>query len=955
MRDSAWKGPSDPKTGKALFDPIAGRGAFAEAFIADCRRKGLHAVAITDHHDLCLYKEIRDAAAREKDAEGHTYETASQVVVFPGIELTLATPSCQALLIFDSSLPDQILNLVWGALRLAPAPDHSEKTTTTQALHTDLSLGEISNSLSAIRTNPEETSPAKFETFAGRFILLPNVKKGGHKSIIRDGFQAHFIAMPCVGGYIEGCLYSELEGGNRAKIEGRILEWGGKPLGVFQTSDCRAAAAAEKNGKTEVSFSELAKWPTWVKWSEPSAEALRQACLARKSRITHTEPAYPNSQIAGVVVSDSAFLGPIELGLNPQFNAFIGGRGTGKSSLLEYIRWALCDDPLPPGDAVELPNFQQRRKALVEGSLRTQKAKITVFYRKNGVLYRIERALIDKGDTITVFDGAEVGKAMTPQQVRAEFPIVSYAQKQLSCVGTLPEEINRLVTAPVQVKVAGFQHKIGYEIIPKLKQQRSSEVRVALLNASILESETANANRKQQVLALQSQLNALTPEQQAVVQAHDALSTQDQSIALILRMPTNVANSLKEARTKIDAMGTALIAKDSPAANRLEPVANEVNAFVARVRDQLNAFAAEAETAAFLSAATRTVLEEVRSAYAAHAAEYANCISASAKNKAQLDEIQSLNAAMAAAEVRLAADRTERDGLQATLNEMKDSNWLELLGALEERAALLRGQCETVNDQAQHEFKASLAFCGTPTPVLAAMDAVIQGKNVKDGESKVSAIGELVCSSAHPVKKWAELMTELDGLFASKGLDGLPACPLLQSAGFSPLNLNSIRNALSRDFLEQIRFFDIEDRIEFTFRMGKKADHTDNYIPFITASPGQQATCLLRTLLAQSGAPLLIDQPEEDLDNEQVQILSDRIAETKHNRQLIFVSHNANIVVNGDAELVVGFGYRDPADNSKGKIVTLGSIDSREVRNRITSVMEGGREAFNLRRSKYGF
>jgi len=64
---------------------------------------------------------------------------------------------------------------------------------------------------------------------------------------------------------------------------------------------------------------------------------MSNARIARRSRISHSDPAFPLFQIVGVIVSGSKFLGQIELGLNPQFNAFIGGRGTGKSSLLEYI------------------------------------------------------------------------------------------------------------------------------------------------------------------------------------------------------------------------------------------------------------------------------------------------------------------------------------------------------------------------------------------------------------------------------------------------------------------------------------------------------------------------------------------------------------------------------------------------------------------------------------------
>ena len=76
-----------------------------------------------------------------------------------------------------------------------------------------------------------------------------------------------------------------------------------------------------------------------VKSAWPTAEALRQACLARHSRISHTQPRLPSIRLTRIEVSNSKFLGPVTLDLNPQYNAVIGGRGTGKSTILEYIRW----------------------------------------------------------------------------------------------------------------------------------------------------------------------------------------------------------------------------------------------------------------------------------------------------------------------------------------------------------------------------------------------------------------------------------------------------------------------------------------------------------------------------------------------------------------------------------------------------------------------------------------
>jgi chromosome segregation protein len=119
----------------------------------------------------------------------------------------------------------------------------------------------------------------------------------------------------------------------------------------------------------------------------------------------------------------------------------------------------------------------------------------------------------------------------------------------------------------------------------------------------------------------------------------------------------------------------------------------------------------------------------------------------------------------------------------------------------------------------------------------------------------------------------------------------------------------------------------------------------NEYIPFANASAGQQATALLSTLLNSEGPPLIIDQPEEDLDNNIIQDVVEQIWTAKHKRQMIFASHNANLVVNGDADLVVLCSYRTAGDQSGGKIAGEGAIDVPAVKAAITDVMEGGEEA----------
>jgi hypothetical protein len=123
-------------------------------------------------------------------------------------------------------------------------------------------------------------------------------------------------------------------------------------------------------------------------------------------------------------------------------------------------------------------------------------------------------------------------------------------------------------------------------------------------------------------------------------------------------------------------------------------------------------------------------------------------------------------------------------------------------------------------------------------------------------------------------------------------------------------------------------------------------------------STGQKATAVLLLLLLESDAPLVVDQPEDDLDNRFItEGVVPRMRDEKQRRQFIFSTHNANIPVLGDAELIVGLSATGEAEGGKARIASehMGSIDSRPVRELVEEILEGGKEAFERRRRKYGF
>ena len=131
-------------------------------------------------------------------------------------------------------------------------------------------------------------------------------------------------------------------------------------------------------------------------------------------------------------------------------------------------------------------------------------------------------------------------------------------------------------------------------------------------------------------------------------------------------------------------------------------------------------------------------------------------------------------------------------------------------------------------------------------------------------------------------------------------------------------------------------------------------------IAFSKASPGQQASALLELLLRQSAGTLIIDQPEDDLDNRVIMRIVQLIRTSKNSRQLIFATHNPNIMVNGDADKVVALKAGDPVvgntpENPRVELFLDGAIETPPVREAITHIMEGGKDAFDLRSRKYRF
>lgn len=901
------------------------RIAYASRLVEACRQKGLDAIAITDHHDMAFIPYVKKAALAETDATGAPLRPDQRLIVFPGVELTLAVP-CQAILILDADFEDNRFGAVLTALAINAAPDSDAKTAQTERL-------ENVQSLKALKEKLDEHSWMR-----DRYIIYPNVSGEGKFSLLRSGMMAKYKEMPFVGGYVDGAV-SALKGGPVSILAGCDKAWGNKRIACIQTSDNRREDHAD-----------LGKHTSWIKWAKPTAEALRQACLAQESRISHDEPRLPAVVISSISVSNSQFLGPIELSFNPQYNALIGGRGTGKSTILEYLRWALCDQP-PTTDDPDAPNYQLRRSRLIDNTLKPLAASVDVTFTVNDVVHLIRRESRDGSLLIKV--GNDEMRQCNEGEVRALLPVQAYSQKQLSDVSVRTEELTRFISAPIRTELAQINRRIS-EKTERIRRTYANRRRHQALTAEISQRALEARSLQEQADAIRNSLAGLSDEDRAILDQGKPYDAAEDIVEGWVSDVQSVSHGLTTLSAEITAsLERAGSPPKEPDGALLEEVYRDYSAIMSQAKQAIDALSAHMkgpdegqgdDDAGTPWATWRNKLKAFRTAYDA-------ALKRSSAHRERLDQLQSLEA-----RVTTYSKETARLNEELKLLTMADSiyvaerqDWNELK---EERDALFDAQCKKLTENANGAIRAHVKRFADVSEFIEQFRESLSGSSVR--RERIEAIGEAIVTSDTPHERWSRILDDLEALAIfdadKEGSDRRPETPALTAAGMSTSDLDRIARKLSTDHWLSLSLIDIRSEPSFEYRARE-----NDYIPFKNASAGQQATALLKTLLNEPGSPLLIDQPEEDLDNPVMQEIVEQIWIAKQKRQIVFVSHNANLVVNGDAELVAWCDYRKAGDQSGGKIAGEGAIDVPEVREAIKRIMEGGEAAFNLRREKYGF
>ena len=448
-RDPNWSGPRPIGVGEDVNGQLATvadvdreRQLWADSFVDGCVARGLEAIGLTDHHEMVMVPYVQETIARRKAAD-----PSFDLWLFPGMELT-ARGGVQCLILFDADLSDDWRREALGKLGIVIADLDDKAIKAPRVTQLTCSYPEIASELDTV------------QKLVGRYIVLPNVSQGGRHTVLRDGAHADFKTMTYVGGYLDnGQTVETLQQTNRTRLSGTDPMWGERYIYPLPTSDARSANLANVGTNN-----------CWIKLAAPTAEAFRQAFLGYQSRISVGRPTVSNLSVSAIRLTGSTILTDASLPFSPEQNAFIGGRGSGKSSYLEYVAFGLgrsCFDP----KKTEYSG-SDRNAALIKDTIISAGAGVELDVLQDGARFKITRTGGNSYQPqVTYPDGSIL--ELSTKELRSLFPAVVYSQGELSEIGKQAGILNdrRIADDPGFAVIVVQHRQIGLERV--LRHQRA--------------------------------------------------------------------------------------------------------------------------------------------------------------------------------------------------------------------------------------------------------------------------------------------------------------------------------------------------------------------------------------------------------------------------------------------------------------------------------------------------
>ena len=686
---------------------------------------------------------------------------------------------------------------------------------------------------------------------------------------------------------------------------------------------------------------------TWIKMAEPTLEGLRLALLDGDEFSTHCSDdagqfgpfKLPKHFIQSIRISKARFMGrakPEYIEFTPYYNALIGGRGTGKSTVIHALRLA-CQrhNELQHGSSQPFKDFkifcQEADDHKTPGALQKD-TEISINFFRDGIYHRLHWRADGEGDVVEEWDGTawHVSDSQTVSPER--FPVRLFSQGQIADMAS----DNR------QTLMGVIDEAMGSEVLNRnLEEAKKSfftlYARWRELGGKLQWQDEVERKLKDLHRKLESFIETHHAE---VLKAHQRASRQRHEVDTLLKQVEQIPEQMRQFTENF-------VLDDWPE----------------------GVFDAEADVDILtwrkgMELTVKNAREQVQKAASALAETIS--IARSGKN-------------FKAWQARFEQAQQSYDALKATLAEQGVQDPQEF-GRLVQERQQLEAEHKQLDKWKRDRETLETQIIAQYQHMVEAREKITKAR--EEFLNKHLANNNFVRISVAPFgfdakiieRSLREMLGVEDNRFENDILlleDGKPQAGLvadfLQATDYKT-ELKNIKRRLAKienlgghfhnymqrkleqqpEFADRIRCWFPEDdlRIEYC-RMGDGTKFT----PITQGSAGQRAAAMLAFLLAFGDEPLILDQPEDDLDNHLIyDLIVRQIRENKKRRQLIVVTHNPNIVVNGDAEMVHALDFL----RGQCRVKKRGALQEKELREEVCHIMEGGREAFSRRWARLG-
>jgi len=658
-----------------------------------------------------------------------------------------------------------------------------------------------------------------------------------------------------------------------------------------------------------------------IKMTKPCFASFKQAFLDPESRVRLNSdmPEKYYSRIERVAFT-GGYLDGLDIEFSAHLNAVIGGRGTGKSTLLESIRYGLDIQPL--GE-----NAKKQHQGIIKENLGKERGRIEIMIRSskmNGKRFTIARKY---GENAIVKDDSGNVSTFTPRDLLPRIEI--YGQNEIY---EIAQDVNgqlNLLKRFIDIDNSEFDTKHD-EIIKALKENRSKIVS-AQEKLSEIEDEVSRLPKlKEQAnqfksLGLEEKLKLVPLLEKEKRLIERTVSELRQLRDACLNFKDSLPDTVYLSDKALDGLPHQEIFKTikqqlDELKIRLEPLLTQIKNHIDETDEEFK------KRYNFHRKKTRDEEEKLTRAFSEIPAyEGKSGREIGTEYQKLLQEIE-----------RILPKESLLRSRKAFVEELKKKR-KKLLAELSETRSVCSAQLQRalkrLNKKLEGKLRLSVWSEANRQPLLNFLNKCsLEGI----GSKRLSWIS--TAEDFSPVKLAETIRLGVEGL---KSMDW----------GITPSVADALVKLKEAELME-LEEIELPDTI--TIELNVAHQGAEKYRPLNKLSTGQQCTAILHMLLLENKDPLIMDQPEDNLDNA---FIADRIVtelrSAKISRQFLFATHNANIPVFGDAEWIGVFQAKE--NHATIPDSAQGAIDLPEIQQKASEILEGGKTAFIQRKEKYGF